>query len=181
MHLPDPIARACQPLFDHLPLSDAMPTLVGERPDDRAVALCEQAVADDAIADRPALIAGLWLYVDQLDRSHAVSQSLNTPTGSFWHGIMHRREGDFSNAHYWFKRTGSHPAYSHILVAGGSGASGTAVGGYDPHGFIDAVQRAHHDDRDQDPNPDGIDNPYLLSTQRKEWAALFEHCAEKRR
>jgi len=180
MHLPDPIAQAVRPVFDRLPLEKAMPALVGEQPDDQAVALCQKAVDDPALADRPALIAGLWLYVDQLDKSHDVSQSLNTPTGSFWHGIMHRREGDFSNAHYWFRRTGTHPAYSRIITAGGSGASGTDVAGYDPHAFIDAVQRAHDEDS-QRPNPDGVAHPELLSTQRKEWAALFEHCAEQRR
>src|SRR5947208_9436780 len=36
--------------------------------------------------------AGLWLYHDFLDESHAVSQEIDTPTGSFWHAVMHRRE-----------------------------------------------------------------------------------------
>src|SRR4051812_40242009 len=48
------------------------------------------------------LLAGLWLYFDWLDESHRVSQSIDTPTGSFWHAIMHRREGDFSNSKYWY-------------------------------------------------------------------------------
>src|SRR5688572_27783268 len=51
------------------------------------------ASADDAAA----LLAGLWLWHDYLIESHHISQNLSTPTGSFWHAIMHRREGDFSN------------------------------------------------------------------------------------
>ncbi|MEM9252100.1 MAG: hypothetical protein AAGB29_07095 [Planctomycetota bacterium] len=182
MHLPAAIAKACQPLFDYLPLDEAMPTLVGEQPDGNAIGLCEQAVADPAIADRPSLVAGLWLYVDQLDKSHAVSQHIQNPTGSFWHGIMHRREGDFSNSHYWFRRVGTHPVFSRIDVAGGSAGSGTDTAGYDPHAFIDAVEHAETHDRDDTvPNPDGEMHPELLATQRREWAELFAHCAEQRR
>jgi hypothetical protein len=55
--------------------------------------------------------AGLWLLHDFIDESHEISQSIETTTGSFWHGIMHRREGDFSNAKYWFHRVGQHPVY----------------------------------------------------------------------
>jgi hypothetical protein len=53
--------------------------------------------------------AGLWLLAGELDRSHSVSQSIGDRDGSFWHGIMHRREGDFSNAKYWFRQAMRHP------------------------------------------------------------------------
>src|SRR5438552_13147625 len=36
--------------------------------------------------------AGLWLYHDFLNESHAISQEIDTTTGSYWHGLMHRRE-----------------------------------------------------------------------------------------
>src|SRR5690348_16418541 len=48
--------------------------------------------------DAKAMLAGLWLWHDWLDESHRISQSLSSATGSFWHAIMHRREGDFSNS-----------------------------------------------------------------------------------
>jgi hypothetical protein len=40
-------------------------------------------------------LAGLWLYHDFLDESHRISQDIATPTGSYWHGLLHRREPDF--------------------------------------------------------------------------------------
>lgn len=58
--------------------------------------------------------SGLWLANNFLDTSHTLSQSIDTPTGSFWHGIMHRREGDFSNAKYWFRKVGSHPIFESL-------------------------------------------------------------------
>lgn len=58
--------------------------------------------------------AGLWLLAGDLERSHALSQALPTHDGSFWHGIMHRREGDFENAKYWFRRVGNHPVLTRL-------------------------------------------------------------------
>ena len=53
--------------------------------------------------------AGLWLAIGELDRSHSISQHDDSSTGSYWHGIMHRREGDYGNAKYWFRRAKGHP------------------------------------------------------------------------
>ena len=52
------------------------------------------------------LRAGLLLWNDALDASHTLSQGIDNPTGAYWHGIMHRREGDLDNAGYWFRRVG---------------------------------------------------------------------------
>jgi hypothetical protein len=58
-----------------------------------------------------AVRAGLLLLADDLEQSHTISQDLEDQTGSYWHGIMHRREPDDSNACYWFARVGRHPIY----------------------------------------------------------------------
>lgn len=52
--------------------------------------------------------AGLWLLAGHLDRSHSVSQELHHADGSYWHGIMHRTEGDYWNAKYWMRRAPQH-------------------------------------------------------------------------
>ena len=60
-----------------------------------------------------AMLAGLWLWNDGLEECHRIVQ--NSPEGdagrtySFWHAIMHRREGDFSNSKYWYRRAAGHP------------------------------------------------------------------------
>ena len=60
-------------------------------------------------------IAGIWLHHGFLDESHKISQSIATPTGSYWHGLMHRREPDYSNSKYWFRRVGNHPVFTSLL------------------------------------------------------------------
>src|SRR5262245_28830658 len=58
-----------------------------------------------------ASLAGLWLWHDFLDESHSISQDLSITEGSWWHAMMHRREGDFWNSKYWLRRVGRHAAF----------------------------------------------------------------------
>jgi hypothetical protein len=116
INLPPALAAVLQPLFEALPLERAMPDLVPAQSqhgagaeqyeDSREAAYAAATHAVDQLQDHPGLQAGIWLYVDDLDRSHRISQNIHTPEGSYWHGIMHRREGDFSNAKYWFRLAG---------------------------------------------------------------------------
>lgn len=64
-----------------------------------------------------ACVAGLLLLYDGLDESHLISQELHDATGSYWHGIMHRREPDYGNAKYWFARVRRHPVYPAVAAA----------------------------------------------------------------
>src|SRR5947207_15523927 len=105
--------------------------------------MLDGAVRNEADAD--AMLAGLWLWHDWLDESHTLSQSLVSATGSFWHAIMHRREGDFSNAKYWYARCRTHPALRVIAVGAapilgtpdGRATQSTEHNGWDPFSFVD--------------------------------------------
>jgi hypothetical protein len=153
MDLPENVARAVAPLFETLPPDEALSCLVVTDAAPTALTgVVETVLRDEALRDRPALQSALWLYVDELDRSHTISQGIDDATGSFWHGIMHRREGDFSNSHYWFRKVGEHPAMA-------------LVDGYDAHQMIDDVESLH------------TDSPaHLIDLQRREWQTLFAWC-----
>ncbi|HZO87240.1 MAG TPA: hypothetical protein VFB38_02805 [Chthonomonadaceae bacterium] len=151
LNLPQEIAAACAPLFEAIPLEQAMDQLQGSHP--KQTQLVESALRHPALASRPHLAAGLWLYVDNLERSHTISQGLNDAAGAYWHGIMHRREGDFANSHYWMRRASAHPLRQ-------------ARPDLDPDTLVDQVAAAR-----------GQNAPELVARQREEWKALFEWCA----
>lgn len=140
-------------------------TLVpGRSPGDRDMAL--------------ACIAGLWLYHDLLDDSHLVSQNLSTAEGSFWHGIMHRREPDYSNSKYWFRRVGDHEIFPQLLQAGASVIEGSGTprpivqllknDRWDPYAFVDCCAEHY--------GQGGAGEQACKRLQQIEWECLFSYC-----
>lgn len=65
----------------------------------------------DGLLSAQAWKAALYLWNDSLDAALKLVEHMVTPTGAALHGIMHRREGDYDNAKYWFHRAGDHPAF----------------------------------------------------------------------
>ena len=60
----------------------------------------------------PALVA-LW-HDGKGDwkRAHEVAQDVDDETGAWVHAYLHRKEGDLSNAAYWYNRAGKPTAKS---------------------------------------------------------------------
>jgi hypothetical protein len=121
-------------------------------------AFAHAGVADEAMAK--CCVSGTWLLCDYLDESHTISQGIATPSGSFWHAIMHRREGDFSNAKYWFRRVGGHPVYERLADECGADS-------WDPMAFVDACQQAVRG---------GAEVERCRELQQREWEMLFDYC-----
>jgi hypothetical protein len=120
-------------------------------------------------------LAGLWLYQDYLDESHTISQGIETPTGSYWHGFMHRRELDYGNAKYWFRRVGDHPVYANLamgakqLAANDSKAEKIVLAHqttWDPFAFIDLCEKSVGGELEM----------LCRQIQQKEWEMLFDFC-----
>lgn len=112
----------------------------------------------------PLAMSGLWLLAGELDRSHTLSQHDPSAEGSFWHGIMHRREADYLNAKYWFRRVGAHAVFSELVQI----HNGVFT---DPGDFVDAIEKAC-----TDRNPDAATTQSLVKVQWTEWQLLMQAC-----
>ena len=106
-----------------------------------------------AAAELPTAVASaLLLWNDDLDASHTLSQALADRFGSWLHGAMHRREGDFSNSKYWFRRVGDHRGFAQMarrageVLASSGGQPAPALAAlaeqWDPFAFVDLCAAA---------------------------------------
>jgi hypothetical protein len=58
-------------------------------------------------------LAGLWWDAKgDWKRAHESAQQDEGPKGAWVHAYLHRKEGDTSNAGYWYGRAGKPPAQS---------------------------------------------------------------------
>ncbi|MFT5303496.1 MAG: hypothetical protein ACI87E_001689 [Mariniblastus sp.] len=102
-------------------------------------------------------LSGIWLLHGFLDDSHEISQSVKTREGSYWHGIMHRLEGDFRNSKYWYRQVGTHPIYEQMPGSP-----------WAPSEFVDLCEAAQSASDES-----AITVQSLAAT---EWKLLFEYC-----
>jgi hypothetical protein len=141
----------------------------------------EEAFAPHPIVDREmaeACFAGLYLLYDGLDESHTISQSIETPTGGYWHGIMHRREPDYGNAKYWFRRVGDHPVFAPLAAAARELAAPEDLdrsakflieqAAWDPFRLVDLCQAVAQ--------PQSTSEMLCRRIQRRECELLFDFC-----
>ncbi|MFD0698597.1 hypothetical protein ACFQZT_31470 [Paenibacillus sp. GCM10027628] len=138
-----------------------------------------------------AIKAGLFLLNESLDKSHDIAQEITNASGSYWHALMHRMEGDYSNAKYWFNDVGPHPIFSNLIqcvrnyltVKDLAELENEALHSklevlitspvWNPCVFVDAVElQVSH-----------IQNPmvenWLRHIQRYEMQLLLQHCYEQ--
>ena len=136
-------------------------------------------VVDEQMAE--ATLAGVWLLHDFLEESHEISQSIHTPTGSYWHAIMHRREPDYPNSKHWFRQTGSHPIFpdlnreaaelteAHDAYSQASFLTSQAQ--WEPFTFVDLCKAAL--------KQRGPLEELCQQIQMREWWLLFDFCYQR--
>lgn len=72
------------------------------------VAAFKRALNQDAPPDGlSALLKALWHeHKGDWTRAHEIAQDIETPEAAWVHAYLHRREGDISNAGYWYRQAG---------------------------------------------------------------------------
>lgn len=115
-----------------------------------------------------ATVSGLLLWNDCEQEAHTLAQNINSPEGSYFHAIIHRREPDIWNSDYWFNRTGAHPVFPLVYDYVSKNFPEKIVkkilvkNSWDPKVFNKAVEEAQNDGNAADSDLKTIQHAELL-------------------
>lgn len=124
------------------------------------------------------LIRALSLvWNDHHDEAHDIVQDLPSADAAYVHAILHRREPDYFNAKYWFRRVGMHSVFPQLAANAAAiiKASPRAHGsinlrldaGWDAFAFVDACQNAGL--------ASSLRHELIRQIQQAEFVALMAH------
>ena len=75
----------------------------------------ESLVCDEPPAHLSLALAGLWWDAKgNWKQAHESAQQDGGPAGSWVHAYLHRKEGDSSNAGYWYRRARKPPVHGSL-------------------------------------------------------------------
>ena len=119
------------PLLDNLLATltqrDPFPLLVPESVWDNSLT-----AKIDKLTAAPLIKAGLHLLNDDIHNCHIIAQEHENSDGNYWHAILHRREPDYWNSKYWYKRVADHPVIHNMQKE---------KPGWDPFNFVDQCEK----------------------------------------
>jgi hypothetical protein len=58
----------------------------------------------------------LLLQAGEFERSHSIVQEMTGADAAYIHGMIHRAEGDYSNAKYWFRKALADPVHQQTPI-----------------------------------------------------------------
>ncbi len=157
---------------------DLLKRLMPSDPLDRDLVRTLRETGDDVLAGEkiladPAMFAlvrgGLFYALDALPDAHAIFQEAGDDEGAYWHGMLHRREGDFDNARYWFRRAGVLAFFSEAHRNADAHSDDMArQSNWDPYLFTGQCEQARF----------GADElaGEMVALQRIEFDAIFDYC-----
>jgi hypothetical protein len=104
------------------------------------------------------------LWHDQLEAAHQLVQAREGDAeADLLHALLHRREGDYGNANYWFAAVGEHPLYAELGPSARALGVGDGSAALAPGTVVEAVRAACAGERAAAP---------LFALQRLEFATL---------
>ena len=114
------------PLLDNLLATltqrDPFPLLVPESVWDNSLT-----AKIDKLTAAPLIKAGLHLLNDDIHNCHIIAQEHENSDSNYWHAILHRREPDYWNSKYWYRRVDNHPVIQQMK---------NEEVGWDPFNFV---------------------------------------------
>ena len=117
--------------------------------------------------------AGLLMAQDYIWEAHEIVQDYSDTESSWWHAFMHRMEGDYGNAAYWYRRVGEPVGYEDLQARVNELELPTELsviqeGSWDSfelNGFIQKYRKSLEAE--------------LKEIHRTEWSVLYEACYKK--
>jgi hypothetical protein len=161
------------------PAPDGLPVAIrpprGSKEIHQALERCDWNSLGKAPSGELLRAGALWLH-GFLDESHSVAQGIDSAEGSYWHALMHRSEGDFSNSKYWYRRVGRHAIFPDLLAAARKLETNSQTGmvvlfkspDWDPFRFVDIVEQAA--------SRESKDIGLLQAVAREEYNLLMGYC-----
>ena len=161
--------------------ADLLEKLHPTEPGDAAALRAIRAATDDELTggkppadpDALALVRAALLYAhDAIDEAHRIVQDAGSDAGAYLHGMIHRREGDFDNARYWFRRSGRLGFFDDLHRAANSISPDMAKqSNWDPYLFTGLCE--------QDKFGDRAHRDELVQLQRREFDAFIDYVWRK--
>jgi hypothetical protein len=119
---------------------------------------------------RAAALGLALLWHDDLDGAHRWCQAHEGDADcDYVHALLHRREGDYGNAKYWFREVGDHPVFAAMATAARSLGQASLVtqDRWSPAAMVDACAAACRGD--------AAKRLPLQQVQAAEFRALAQH------